>query len=50
MKDIQDIQTPDNLRYTDAHEWLAADTSPSRMGITDYAQDQIGRASCRERV
>lgn len=42
MKDIQDIQTPDNLHYTDAHEWLAAEASPSRMGITDYAQDQLG--------
>jgi glycine cleavage system H protein len=37
---------PDDLRYTDAHEWVRANPESAegvvRIGITDYAQAQLG--------
>ena len=34
---------PENLRYTESHEWLDAEDSDAvRVGITDHAQDQLG--------
>ena len=34
---------PENLKYTAEHEWVKADgEGPVRVGITDYAQDQLG--------
>jgi len=34
---------PDDLKYTAEHEWVRGDGSkPVRVGITDYAQDQLG--------
>ena len=34
---------PKNLLYTESHEWvLFADDGTSAVGITDYAQDQLG--------
>lgn len=37
------MQTPEDLRYTDEHEWIktVGDTRV-RIGVTDYAQDQLG--------
>jgi glycine cleavage system H protein len=37
------MQIPDDLLYTDEHEWIrkVGDTLV-RIGITDYAQDQLG--------
>ena len=35
--------TPEDLKYTEEHEWLAVTESGAvRVGITDYAQDQLG--------
>lgn len=36
-------RTPEELRYTEEHEWVRR-TSPTavRVGITDYAQSQLG--------
>ncbi|WP_228001149.1 glycine cleavage system protein GcvH [Nocardia australiensis] len=36
-------QTPDDLRYTEEHEWVQR-IGPTRVrvGITDYAQSQLG--------
>ncbi|MFF0543720.1 glycine cleavage system protein GcvH [Nocardia thailandica] len=36
-------QTPEDLRYTEEHEWVRR-TGPTtvRVGITDYAQSQLG--------
>jgi len=42
MKAIGELETPDNLRYAEDHEWLAPDADPVRIGISDYAQDQLG--------
>jgi glycine cleavage system H protein len=33
---------PDELRYTDAHEWVRGSGDVLRIGITDYAQAQLG--------
>jgi glycine cleavage system H protein len=34
---------PDDLRYTDAHEWIRdLGDGVVRVGITDYAQTQLG--------
>lgn len=37
------MNTPEDLHYTDEHEWIrqVGDTTV-RIGITDYAQDQLG--------
>jgi glycine cleavage system H protein len=36
------MQTPENLRYSKEHEWVAVDGNHARVGITDYAQDALG--------
>jgi glycine cleavage system H protein len=33
---------PDDLRYTTEHEWIRLDGDTAEIGITDYAQDQLG--------
>ncbi len=33
---------PNNLKYTDTHEWLKADGNTFLLGITDHAQDALG--------
>jgi len=33
---------PDDLKYTAEHEWVRSDGDTVRVGITDYAQDQLG--------
>jgi glycine cleavage system H protein len=33
---------PDDLKYSIEHEWLRIDGDVARVGITDYAQDQLG--------
>lgn len=33
---------PDNLKYTKDHEWLLVDGDAGTVGITDYAQGELG--------
>lgn len=33
---------PQNLRYTNEHEWIRVEGDIAYVGITDYAQDQLG--------
>lgn len=33
---------PEELRYTQEHEWLRPNGGTVRVGITDYAQDALG--------
>ena len=33
---------PSDRRYTKEHEWVSVSGSQGRMGITDYAQKQLG--------
>lgn len=34
--------TPDDLRYTPEHEWVRLADGKVQVGITDFAQDQLG--------
>jgi glycine cleavage system H protein len=34
-------KVPDELRYSKEHEWLKAEGGKARVGITDYAQNQL---------
>ena len=36
------MDTPDNLYYTDDHEWLRVENSTATVGITDFAQSELG--------
>lgn len=33
---------PNNVRYTSEHEWIRVEGDIAYVGITDYAQDQLG--------
>ena len=33
---------PSDLRYSKKHEWVRAEGDTATVGITDYAQDQLG--------
>ena len=36
------MPNPADLRYTKEHEWLRVEDGVGTVGITDYAQDQLG--------
>lgn len=36
------MEFPDNLMYTKDHEWIQIDGKIATIGLTDYAQDQLG--------
>jgi glycine cleavage system H protein len=36
------MEVPDDLRYTEDHEWARLEEGLLRIGITDYAQDALG--------
>jgi glycine cleavage system H protein len=36
------MAVPPDLRYTKEHEWVRVDGDTAAVGITDYAQDQLG--------
>ncbi len=42
MKDISDLNLPDDLKYSKDHEWAKMDGDIVTIGINDYAQDQLG--------
>ena len=42
MKAINELNLPEDVRYTDDHEWAKDNGGAVRMGISDYAQDQLG--------
>jgi glycine cleavage system H protein len=42
MKEITDLNLPDDLRYAPSHEWAKTEGERIKVGITDYAQDQLG--------
>ena len=33
---------PENIKYTKEHEWIRVEGDIAYVGITDYAQDQLG--------
>jgi glycine cleavage system H protein len=42
MKELSELKFPETLRYAESHEWLAAEGSTAKIGISDFAQDQLG--------
>ena len=36
------MTVPDELRYTQEHEWVAIDGAAATIGITDHAQQALG--------
>ena len=42
MKEIEELNLPDDIGYTDDHEWARITDATVRIGVSDYAQDQLG--------
>ncbi len=42
MKDINELNLPEDVKYTKDHEWAKAEGDTLTIGINDYAQDQLG--------
>jgi len=36
------MNIPSNLKYTKDHEWIALDANTATIGITDFAQSELG--------
>jgi len=36
------VNVPEDLRYSEEHEWVRVEGTHVRIGITDYAQDALG--------
>ena len=36
------FDVPDDCRYLESHEWVRTDDATARVGITDFAQDELG--------
>ena len=36
------MNVPDNCKYTDKHEWIRIEGDEAYIGITDYAQGELG--------
>jgi len=42
MKELAELNLPANFRYTKDHEWIESSGNVMKIGISDYAQDQLG--------
>ncbi|MEN6442018.1 MAG: glycine cleavage system protein GcvH [Syntrophobacter sp.] len=42
MKELSELKFPDDVKYTKDHEWAKVEGDHIRVGITDFAQDQLG--------
>lgn len=42
MKEISELNFPDDVKYYTDHEWVRKDGDNVVIGISDYAQDQLG--------
>ena len=42
MKEINELNFPDDVRYAESHEWARREGDTIKVGISDYAQDQLG--------
>lgn len=36
------MEFPEELKYTEEHEWVSLDGDIATIGVTDFAQDQLG--------
>ena len=42
MKELNELNFPDDVSYAESHEWARSEGEKVKIGITDYAQDQLG--------
>lgn len=42
MKELNELNLPGSVRYTEDHEWAKKTGTTIRVGVSDYAQDQLG--------
>ena len=42
MKELNELNFPDEVRYAKSHEWARSEGDKVKVGISDYAQDQLG--------
>lgn len=42
MKEISELDFTEDVRYTENHEWARQEGDLVKVGISDYAQDQLG--------
>ena len=42
MKEIDELILPDDFRYAEDHEWAKMEGDKVKVGLDDYAQDQLG--------
>ena len=42
MKELNELNFPDDVRYAESHEWARSEGDRVKVGISDYAQDQLG--------
>ncbi len=42
MENLSEMNFPEDLRYAEDHEWAKVEDHGVRVGISDYAQDQLG--------
>lgn len=42
MKELRELHLPDTVRYAEDHEWACLGGATVKIGVSDYAQDQLG--------
>ncbi len=42
MKEINELDLPEDVKYSKDHEWAKKEGDTVKIGISDYAQDQLG--------
>lgn len=42
MKELSELKFPEGFQYAEDHEWAQQKGDTVRIGISDYAQDQLG--------
>ena len=42
MKELSEVNLPEDIRYTKDHEWARKNGDTFQIGVTDFAQDQLG--------
>ncbi len=42
MKDINELELPEDVLYGEDHEWARLEGKKVRVGVSDYAQDALG--------
>lgn len=42
VKKVFEMNYPENLKYTKDHEWISLDGDTATIGITDFAQHELG--------